>query len=357
LKKVETVIKSGDKVGNLTEKGGLLNNLKTKLDKIRPMITGDEEEIIESENWEESPSIIDKGKNKEIIESSSIIDKGKNKEIIESSSKIKNIPSKNKFLEAIKLEDKNPTKLSEISVALKPITDQFPNLSKETLSKLSTREGLENRNEIIGSLPEEELRTEINPYQILNKTNKNIDEISKQLNEYKEKHSQIEKLGINELSGELKEEFEDMIKITSKLNAEDAINIIKEKFPFVSLDVDNYRKEYMKAVEEEINSGKTEEEKEIIKNQIMNYDLLELQNTGGSSNINEIKSVVRENYTYNNLMNEVKNKTLKKVKKSTTPNSTQNITNSNTSNSTQQITDSNTSDSTQQITNTMDLFE
>src|SRR5882757_4275239 len=64
----------------------------------------------------------------------------------------------------------------------------------------------------------------------------------------------------------------------------------------------------MTAMKEEIASGKTPEEREKIKNEIMNADLMEIQNTGGTSDIKTIRNVLRENYTHNSLLDEIKSK-------------------------------------------------
>jgi len=91
-------------------------------------------------------------------------------------------------------------------------------------------------------------------------------------------------------------------------------------------------------MEAEINSGKTTEEKEAIKKQIQEVDLLEIQNTGGTSDIKQIRNVIRENYTHNSLLKEIKNKASE--------------------NSLNQVKSfDNTSSSTEQISSTMDLFE
>jgi hypothetical protein len=64
---------------------------------------------------------------------------------------------KNKFLEAIEKEESLPSKTWEIPKFLEQIKENYPNLSEETLKKLSTIDGFKNRNEIIKSLPEQEL--------------------------------------------------------------------------------------------------------------------------------------------------------------------------------------------------------
>lgn len=93
---------------------------------------------------------------------------------------------------------------------------------------------------------------------------------------------------------------------TMQEDSETVISRMKEEIP--NFDEDKYRKDYMKAIELEINSGKTEEEKEKFRKQFLAYDLLELQNTGGTSDSRKIRNVLRENYTHNKLLHGIKNK-------------------------------------------------
>jgi hypothetical protein len=64
----------------------------------------------------------------------------------------------------------------------------------------------------------------------------------------------------------------------------------------------------MKATEEEIASGKTAQERDDIKKAILEADLIEIQQTGGTSDLKNIKNVINENYTHHMLLNEIKNK-------------------------------------------------
>jgi hypothetical protein len=187
--------------------------------------------------------------------------------------------AKEKFLDSIKMDNENKSTSSEtnkIAPILKPIMERFPNLSQETLEKLSTPEGLRNRHKILQNLPDNELKTDITPF----KTLSNID----------------------------KNKFDKILKETMHLDSEAVTDRLKEEFPEVDLSTDNYRNEFIKAVEEEINSGKTEEERDKIRKEFANIDLLEIQNTGGTSDIKTIRNVIRENYTHNSLLKEIKNK-------------------------------------------------
>jgi hypothetical protein len=68
---------------------------------------------------------------------------------------------KNKFLKAIEKDDSLPSKTWEMPKHLNSIKENFPNLSEETLKKLSTPEGIKNRSEIMNSIPEQELMKEV----------------------------------------------------------------------------------------------------------------------------------------------------------------------------------------------------
>jgi methyltransferase-like protein len=64
---------------------------------------------------------------------------------------------KQKFLDSINFDGDNIKTSSKIAPILREIKENFPNLSDETLEKLSTKEGLENRKEILESLSEKEI--------------------------------------------------------------------------------------------------------------------------------------------------------------------------------------------------------
>jgi hypothetical protein len=165
LKPTETIIKDGLKSGKVigedntqastsnitsTSEGGMLEQLKNSLDKLRPMITGDDDldHVKSGDNWDDTTENT----------SSSLLDKGK---------KVENQTFKNKkvkFLDSIAVDnDYNKASSSKIAPVLDQIKENFPNLSDETLKKLSTTEGLKNRQAIIESLSEDELRTDVTP--------------------------------------------------------------------------------------------------------------------------------------------------------------------------------------------------
>jgi hypothetical protein len=145
------------------------------------------------------------------------------------------------------------------------------------LEKLSTVEGLKNRHEIIESLSVDELKT--------NMSLKEIKDMSKQ---------EVIKM-------------DEIIKSTLSLDPEKLTKKLSTEFPNYNFDANSYRDLFMKATEEEINSGKTVAERDRFKKEILDADLLEIQSTGGTSNITDIKNVIRENYTHNSLLNEIKN--------------------------------------------------
>jgi hypothetical protein len=64
---------------------------------------------------------------------------------------------KQKFLDSIAIDDKGKETSPGIAPVLNRIKENFPNISEETLKKLSTPEGLKNRKEIIENLSEAEL--------------------------------------------------------------------------------------------------------------------------------------------------------------------------------------------------------
>jgi hypothetical protein len=113
------------------------------------------------------------------------------------------------------------------------------------------------------------------------------------------------------MSKQEKIEMDKIIESTLDLDSEKVVEKLKEKFPDVKFDPNTYTQKFMIAIEEEINSGKTFEEKEAIRKEIQELDLVEIQNTGGTSNIKEIRNVIRENYTHNSLLNEIKSKASK----------------------------------------------
>jgi hypothetical protein len=211
---------------------------------------------------------------------------------------------KNKFLDAIAMGN-IPSSPSNISPILDPVREKFPNLSKETLEKLSTVDGFKNRDKIIASLSEDELKVSSPSFEkpIIDK---------KLLIENKE------------------EKIDRLIKENLDLDSETVIEKIKEINPDYNETV--YRENFMKAMESEINAGKTEEERNKIRQSFLNYDLNELQTIMKNPDSRSIKNVVNENYTHNNLMKEIKHKS-------------------------SLIIQQNRESSTQHLENTMDLFD
>lgn len=173
LKKAVTVVRDNLKTGKVIEKdeGGMMEHLKNSLDKLRPMVTGDDSEIDipkSGDNWEDSGEItptntLDKGKGKE-VETHSPARSISPDMLVYSSSSDKSADKqdlldrkKQKFLDSINFDGDNIKTSSKIAPILREIKENFPNLSDETLEKLSTKEGLENRKEILESLSEKEI--------------------------------------------------------------------------------------------------------------------------------------------------------------------------------------------------------
>jgi hypothetical protein len=189
---------------------------------------------------------------------------------------------KNKFLEAISRDENDSTTVKtdlKVSKALDSIKESFPNINKETLEKLSTVEGIKNREEIINSIPDNEL---LPVNQIVMKT-------------------------LNDFSGKDKERIDEIINTTKKLDSTEVITLIKQEFP--NYDDSSYKESFINAMEEEIASGKTELERKIISNDILNADLSEIENIKDKSDLRALKNAINENYTVGSIMNEIKSKT------------------------------------------------
>jgi hypothetical protein len=164
---------------------------------------------------------------------------------------------------------------TKVSKALDGIKENFPRISKETLEKLSTVEGIKNRAEIINSIPDSEL----------------LPNIDKTLNDYSEKEQEI---------------IKEIVTSTKNLDSTNVIDLIKEKFP--DYNESTYRQSFLNAMVEEIASGKTDSEKESIKTDIINADLSEIENLRDRSDLKALKNAVNENYTVGSIMNEIKTK-------------------------------------------------
>jgi len=251
--------------------------LSSKLNKMKSVMTGDLDDSLANDTWEESEQTTPtnlKGKGKAIDLESPRSDKAELGIVDENIGKNILKKGKNKFLDAIKKDENiNPLPTSKISAALKPVMENFPNLKPETLEKLSVLEGIKNRDEILETLSDEELSQEITYSQI----------------EYTHKVKNI-------------------IEETKHLDSEAVINKIQEEFPNFKPNDASYTAAFMRAVDEEINSGRSDEEKEAIRQQFLKTDLLELQKTGGSSNLKELKNVIRENYTHNSILKSIKSR-------------------------------------------------
>jgi hypothetical protein len=131
---------------------------------------------------------------------------------------------KQKFLESIKSEGDNKSSSSEIAPILKPLMERFPNLSSETLEKLSTSEGIKNRHKIIQSLPENELKSKL--------CAKDIQKLDDTLT--KEDLKEIQSLGDNKTI--------DQIKAISSVNNfhNDHLNNIKRRASQMSINNPTY---------------------------------------------------------------------------------------------------------------------
>jgi len=193
-----------------------------------------------------------------------------------------------KLLDSISRDNENMSSSPKISRALKPIMDRFPNLSHETLEKLSTPEGLRDRHKILQSLSEDELRNDINPFNI-----------------EKEDGIKLEDLSIKD-----QKEVTKIIQETTNLDSLEVINKIKERFP--NYDETTYKNSFMKTIEEEMASGKTDDEKRQIALEIRDFDLKELEDIGNLT-IKDIKNIVNENYTHNKLFSELRKKANKSL--------------------------------------------
>ena len=102
-----------------------------------------------------------------------------------------------------------------------------------------------------------------------------------------------------------------IIKETGTYDSDIVIDKLKEIIP--NFNETSYRHSFMRAMDEEISLAKTDEEKKMIIEQITQIDKYELSKLATSSNLSEreIKNAVRENYTHNNLLQEIKLKTSK----------------------------------------------
>jgi hypothetical protein len=183
---------------------------------------------------------------------------------------------------------------SSVSKVLDKIKESFPNIKNETIEKLRTPEGFKNRKEIIDSISESELTPE-----------KNIKDIK-------------EKAVASVVVKDMKSEDQDnnpfvkdkrvVGEVISKTLDKDSETVVQELAKLgINLQDKTYSASFAKAVQEEINSGKTEIDREIIRQSFLKTDLKELSETIGTSNIRTIRNVIRENPTHYNLMEGIRN--------------------------------------------------
>jgi hypothetical protein len=211
LKKVVTEVKDNELKGailddNIDIKGkgkevitqdssstNLQDALLKQFNKIRPMI--DSEDTIDPniEEWEDKSGEITPTKNKTKI---------------------------SKFLEAIKTEQKDETSWN-VPEFLKSIKEQFPNLSAKTLKNLSTPEGIKNRENIIASLPNNELGFDNIPsvHNLIDNLNPEKIEYLKQLDNIIDNKSYLNDMNKND--------YMDLLAATSRVPLNNLINKFK----------------------------------------------------------------------------------------------------------------------------------
>jgi hypothetical protein len=97
-----------------------------------------------------------------------------------------------------------------------------------------------------------------------------------------------------------------IVQETLKLDSAAAIEKIKSEFPEYKPDDSHYSIGFMRAMEEEINSGKTQKDRDEIRKRIQEYDLFELSQKIGTSDVRDIRNIIRENYTHHSLLKEIK---------------------------------------------------
>lgn len=103
-----------------------------------------------------------------------------------------------------------------------------------------------------------------------------------------------------------KEKLQEIIEENSKLDSETFTPKVKEAFP--EYNEEGYREEFMKAIDQLIDEEKTPQAQEKSKKEFIETDLKKLEKIAGSSDTKDIKNAVRENYTMNKLLKEVKSK-------------------------------------------------
>jgi len=123
----------------------------------------------------------------------------------------------------------------------------------------------------------------------------------------KDKQSEIKRKSFVDIEGT--DKAKKIISETMDLDSEAVIKNLKAELP--DIDYSNYKESFMKAVEEEINSGKTEKERDQIRKEYLAVDLDEIMKTGSTSDIKKLRNIINENYTHNSMLNEIKSKASK----------------------------------------------
>jgi hypothetical protein len=335
LKPTKTVIKDALKTGRVIEQDntqastsnitsstevGMLEQLKISFNKIRPMITGDDDldDVKSGDNWDDTGEITP----------TNLLDKGK--EVDRS--------AKTKFLEAIEHPGENLKTSKEFAPVLKSLKEVYPNLSDETLQKLSTREGLANRREIIASLSKDELKTDVTPLTDLPHLTEIIEK-GKSLSSFKdlkkEYKIELERESLTLKPDELIKTFsglpnfsqdsyldeiitknidhsiEQMLERDPNLNKQQLIEKLIELNP---LHKDLILGKVTGSIEKQIaHMEKIYSEKDFdkIKRVLTTEDLAEIQGLGENKTIDQIKTLKAINKSHNNLLEEIKRKSSK----------------------------------------------
>jgi hypothetical protein len=324
LRKTETNVKEkfikGKEVNaeaSSSDDRSIIGSLKHQLSKLRKAVDAvdDGENVLESSSyWENTPKAkdieldentntpkLDKGKAKakdiELDDNTNApkLDKGKAKEIYTDESMNQyfrdpeEVKSDNKITDS---SSNNPLNLSPTGadLGIGPLDDSEDNSERKTILNNFWEKLKTSRNTPISSpnISSTALNPELSPLKTLKGLSPEIKSFS-------------------ELEIEHKEELAKIINETKDLDSEGVINRLKEEFP--NSDQSGYKESFMKAVEAEIATGKTEAEQEKIRRQFIKADLLELQETGNSVDVRALRNILRENYTHNSLLDEIKNVT------------------------------------------------
>jgi hypothetical protein len=206
---------------------------------------------------------------------------------------------------------------------LKPIMTHFPNLSKDTIEKLSTPEGIENRHIILQTVPIEELT--VKPLQ------PEIDEINNLIDLKNLSENQAMSLCgktvriktdelIDILSGDDNREIKNEL---IRFNIEDKLldrvlinpNLTKQEvvYQFISENPRN-KDVILEFVREDIDnqfetfkSGLGFENFQKVKERLIQQDLKEIQSLGENKTIDQIKTLKSVNKSHSDLLASIKN--------------------------------------------------